>query len=82
MRLVKDIPHERYKIQIHQYNGKYILQIELDQYAQSYKIGDTDVNSLEELERMITPELLSNTLKRFIDMRTDWGKAFNEKHIV
>jgi hypothetical protein len=76
MRLLKDIPHERYKIQLMSYNTKYILKIELAQFEQIYKIGETDVNSLEEVEKMITPLLLSNCLKRFIDMRSDWEEAF------
>lgn len=80
MRLVKEIPHSHYKIQIHQYNGKYIVKVELGQYEQTYKIGDTDVTGLDELENMITDELLSNTLKRFIEMRSDWEKSFNEKN--
>jgi hypothetical protein len=76
MRLLKDIPHERYKIQLMSYNTKYILKIELAQFEQIYKIGETDVNSLDEVEKMITPLLLSNCLKRFIDMRSDWEEAF------
>lgn len=80
MRLVKEIPHSHYKIQIHQYNGKYIVKVELGQYEQTYKIGDMDVTGLDELENMITDELLSNTLKRFIEMRSDWEKSFNEKN--
>lgn len=81
MRLIKDIPHERYKIQIFQYNGKYILKIELANFDQSFKIGDTDIESLDVLEKMITPELLSNCLKRFIEMRADWESAFNNRNL-
>lgn len=76
MRVLKDIPHERFKIQLLHYNGKYILKIEIGQFEQTYKIGELDVNTLEDVERMITPELLSNCLKRFIEMRSDWDKSF------
>ena len=81
MRLVKDIPHEKYKIQLFQYNGKYILKIELGQFEQTYKIGDTDVYGVEDVEKMITPQLLKNSLNRFIEMRKDWGEAFTNKNI-
>lgn len=80
MRLVKEIPHDRYKIQIFNYNSKYIVKIELGQFEQSYKIGETDVNGLEDVERMITSDLLSNSLKRFIEMRSDWEEAFKNKN--
>jgi len=82
MRLVKEIPHERYKIQIFQYNGKYILKIELGQFEQTFKIGELDVDGLNEIENMITPELLRNTLNRFVEMRADWGAAFKEKNNI
>lgn len=76
MRLIKDIPHERYKIQLFHYNGKYIVKIELGQFEQSFKIGETDVHSMEDVEKMLSPELLSNCLGRFIEMRSDWELAF------
>ena len=49
MRLLKDIPHERYKIQLFNYNAKYIVKVELGQFEQSYKIGELDVDSIEEI---------------------------------
>jgi hypothetical protein len=81
LRVVKEIPHERYKIQILNYNAKYIVKIELGQFEQIFKISETDVFSLTEIENMITPELLSNCLHRFISMRTDWEQAFNAKNL-
>ena len=80
MRLVKEVPHERYKIQIFQYNGKYIVKIELGQFEQTYKIGETDVSGIEDVEKLITPLILSNSLSRFVEMRSDWNLAFNEKN--
>ena len=81
MRLVKDIPHDRFKIQVFNYNAKYIVKIELGQFEQSYKIGETDVYGIEDVERMITPELLSNAIKRFVEMRADWEQGFKQKNI-
>ena len=63
MRLIEDIPHERYKIQLFNYNAKYMLKIELGQFEQTFKIGETDVMSLQEVKNMLTPQLLSNCLK-------------------
>ena len=80
MRLVEEIPHDRYKIQIFNYNSRYILKIELGQFEQSFKIGESDVMGLEEVRKMITPDLLSNCLQRFVEMRSDWEKAFANKN--
>lgn len=80
MRLVTDIPHPRYKIQVHSYNSKYIVKIELGQFEQVYKIDEGDVGGLQELKNMITTELLSKALKRFVEMREDWQAAFHQKN--
>lgn len=78
MRVIKDIPHERFKIQLMQYNGKYIVKIEIGQFEQTFKIAELDVHSAEDVEKMITPEILQNCLKRFVEMRSDWENAFQE----
>ncbi len=80
MRVLKEIPHERYKIQLLNYNAKYIVKIELGQFEQTFKIGELDVDSLDEVENMLTPELLTNCLNRFIEMRSDWERAFQQKN--
>ena len=80
MRHIKDIPHERFKIQLMNYNSKYILKIEIDQFEQLYKIGELDVTSLDVIEKMITPEFLKNCLNRFIEMRNDWQTAFQNNN--
>lgn len=82
MRLIKEIPHERYRITVHNYNAKYLVKIELGQFEQTFKIGETDVQSIEDLEGMLTPQLLSNCLQRFIQMREDWEYAFNQKNLT
>ncbi|MFN5417873.1 MAG: hypothetical protein ACK5B9_12515 [Flavobacteriia bacterium] len=81
MRVVAEIPHDRYKIQIFNYNAKYMLKIELGQFEQMFKIGETDVFGLEDVKSMITPSLLKNCLERFVSMRTDWEEAFQQKNI-
>lgn len=81
MRLVTDIPHPRYKIQVFHYNSKYIVKIELGQFEQVYKIGELDVNGLEDVIAMVNKNLLENSLERFVEMRTDWEKSFKGLYI-
>lgn len=80
MRVIAEIPHDRYKIQIFNYNSKYILKVELGQFEQVYKIGELDVVGLEDIKLMVTEELLENCLHRFVAMRTDWENAFARKN--
>jgi hypothetical protein len=79
MRVVADIPHARYKIQIFSYNAKYLVKIELGQFEQVFKINEAHVLGLEDVKRMVTDELLKNSLDRFLSMRTDWEQAFKLK---
>jgi hypothetical protein len=79
MRLVKQIPHNQFLIQIHQYNGKFILKIELSGFEQLFKIAETDLQDIDLIEKNLNSEFLSNCLKRFITMREDWNQLVNQK---
>ncbi len=78
MRVVKRIPHERYLIEIHQYNNKYLLIITLDQYVQTYKIDEELVDNLEVFEGIVNAEFLQSCLSRFVNMRSDFINEFNK----
>ncbi|MEJ6588565.1 MAG: hypothetical protein QNL43_02065 [Crocinitomicaceae bacterium] len=78
MRLIKRIPHDRYLIELHQYNQKMILKISLDHYEQIFKIPESENYGQEEFETLVnSSEFLSNCLKRFITMREDFTSSFN-----
>ena len=74
MRLVKEIPHSHYLVQVHEYNGKYLLKITLDNYEQVFKIPVSDVADLALLEANLTKEFWSSCLQRFFSMREDDAK--------
>lgn len=74
MRLVKEIPHSRYFIQVHEYNSKYLLKITLDSYEQLFKFEKDELLSLDELDGLLTPDFLSNCFARFMSMREDMLK--------
>ncbi len=78
MRLVKQIPHERYLIQLHQYNGKFILKVELGGYEQLFKITESEIFDLDKLEASLNGEFLSKCLERFISMRSDWEELIGK----
>ena len=76
MRLVKRIPHDRYLIELHQYNQKLILKIALDQYEQSFKLPESE-NGISDLEQLLSStDFLGNCLQRFISMREDFTASF------
>ena len=71
MRLVKEIPHTHYLVQIHEYNGKYLLKITLDQFEQIFKIPVGEMDDLDAFEVKLTDAFFSSCLKRFFSMRED-----------
>ena len=74
MRLVKEIPHSHYLVQVHEYNGKYILKITLDHYEQLFKIPVSDLPDLALLDSKLTQEFWYSCLQRFFSMREDASK--------
>jgi hypothetical protein len=72
MRLVKEIPHSHYLIQVHEYNGKYLLKITLDNFEQTFKIPVSEVADLEQFTLQLSPDFWSSCLKRFLTMREDY----------
>jgi hypothetical protein len=52
----------------------------LGQFEQSYKISETDVSGSQEVENMITNDLLHNAITRFVEMRQDWENGFKKKN--
>lgn len=80
MRVLEEIPHPKYKIQLFSYNAKYIIKIELGQFEQTFKIGETDVMGLDDVKAMLTKDFLSSCLHRFVSMREDWLTAFKAKN--
>lgn len=72
MRLVKEIPHAHYMIQLHEYNGKYLLKITLDHYEQTFKIPVEMISDLESFTLQLNDAFWSSCLKRFLTMREDY----------
>jgi hypothetical protein len=78
MRIIATIPHPQLKISIFLYNEKYIIELEAGQYKQTFKISADSVDGLEGVKRLLTPELLENSLVRFSGMHTDFKKSFDQ----
>jgi len=80
MRVIEEIPHPKFKIQIFSYNAKYIVKIELGQFEQTFKISETDVMGLDDVKAMISTDFLKSCLLRFVTMREDWHSSFTNKN--
>ncbi len=76
MRVVAQIPHPQILISIHQYNNKYLIEMEAGQYKQTYKISVDSVDGIEGIKKLCSEELIQSSMKRFMAMHEDFTKAY------
>ena len=79
MRLIKEIPHARYLIQVHAYNSKYLLKITLDSYEQIFKFDKDASFQPDDIDDLLSVDFLANCLSRFLSMRNDIILFQNQK---
>lgn len=78
MRIIATIPHPQLKISVFLYNEKYIIELEAGQYKQSYKISADSVDGLEGVKKLLSSELIDNSIARFSGMHADFKTAFEQ----
>lgn len=76
MRIVKQIPHDQFKITIFSWNDKYLLKLEIGQFEQVYKVRHTDVDGLDDLVECIDTCFLQEAMEQFKGMRSSFSDAF------
>ncbi len=51
--MIKEIPHDKYKISIFSWNNKYIIKLEYGQLEQTYKVSEWDLTSEDEVAEIV-----------------------------
>lgn len=65
-------------VSYYNWNNKYIIKIELDNYEQTYKVNEMDVAGLEEVKKIIHKNsFMENVFVRFQAMDEDLSKALD-----
>ena len=77
MRIVKEIPHSKFKISVFSWNDKYILKIELDNFEQGFKFSQHDF-TLQNVEDLCTDDFLLECLRTFVKMRDNLIKNIKQ----
>ncbi len=79
MRIVAEIPHPEFKISIYNWNGKFILKVEVGPYEQAFRINEEMVDGdVEKVKSMVTEEFLKDFRTRFLAMREDLNNALKK----
>jgi hypothetical protein len=69
MRVVATLnKHPKISTTIFQMNDKYIIKFEAGNMEQTFKIGQTEVNGIESLDKMLTEDFIKKVIERFNDM--------------
>lgn len=78
MRTVTKIDHPKLDISIYLRENKYIVKIVLDQYEQVFRLSQSDVMGMEDMESLVSGEFLEKVYMRFVEMSKDFGEAFKK----
>jgi hypothetical protein len=76
VRILATIPHPKMKISIFQWNEKWIIEVEGGAYKQTFRIAQESVPGLDDVKRMVTPQLLDGCMDRFNTMHRDFTAAY------
>jgi hypothetical protein len=68
MRIVGEIPHPEIKITIFQWNNRYLIKLEAGTLEQTFKIEQYDIDSEEDLKKVVNEAFISQSILRFNDM--------------
>lgn len=77
MRIVAELPQPDCKITIFSMNMKYLIKFEKGVFEQTYKLSEMEItNGLDGVFQILDEEFIASVVKRFDDMRADFGSAY------
>ncbi len=76
MRTVTKVKHPKLDVSIFLRENKYIVKILLDQYEQVYRLNQSDVTGMDDMEKLVSKEFLDKVYLRFVEMSKDFAEAF------
>ncbi len=78
MHFIKEIPHEKMRISLFEWNSKYILKFETPHLEQSYKFSVLDFSGQKEIEELATSSSFQTfVISTFQQMYAEMGKQLN-----
>ena len=78
MRVVTEIVHPDLKITIFHWNNRYLIKLEAGLFEQTYKIQEYDVDSEEEVKKLVDAEFIKGAIDRFNQMAEGLHKSLDK----
>jgi hypothetical protein len=72
MRLVKKIDNDYCNVNLYTANNKYIIQFEVGNLEQIYKVSELDVSGEDDIEEMLGDTFMKKVMDRFKEMYEDF----------
>ncbi len=82
MKTVTKIDHPKLDISVFLRENKYIVKIVLDQYEQVYRLRQSDVMGMDDMEKLVSKAFLDKVYMRFVEMSKDFGEAFRSINLA
>jgi hypothetical protein len=79
MRVVSEIPHPELKITIFHWNNRYLIKLEAGLFEQTYKIPEYDVESEDEVKKLVTDKFVQGVIGRFNQMAESLNEALGHR---
>lgn len=77
MRLIREIPSRDFKITLFAWNNRYLIKLEQGLLEQTFKINQFDVESEEQVIKLLDAEFIERAEKRFSEMAMTLRDAMN-----
>ena len=78
MRLIKDFTQGPVRISLFHWNNKYLIKLEAGPMEQTFKIDEFDLESEQQLHKLLDSEFLENCMKRFDEMYSQLRQAMKK----
>lgn len=79
MRIVGNIPHEKFHMTLYEWNEKMIIKIEAGPMEQVYKFSKEVFTGIEGAQKLMTTSFLEKVYDRFTEMYLDMEKLSESK---
>ncbi|MFM2194980.1 MAG: hypothetical protein RL092_580 [Bacteroidota bacterium] len=78
MRAIEQIPHERMRIVIHSWNGKWIVEFEAASYKQTIKIDQEQLPNVNDIKKLLNQDFLNNIEEQFQQLHKLWTLNYRQ----
>lgn len=78
MRAIEQIPHERMRIVIHSWNGKWIVEFEAASYKQTIKIDQEHLPNVNDIKKLLNQDFLNNIEEQFQQLHKLWTLNYRQ----